>query len=77
MNTNLGTSAKEKKIYTENKAKRKLLYQEALPYLEKAYQLDSESLNIIKVLQNTYDVVGNDEKFFEFKKLYEQKSSQR
>lgn len=77
MNTNLGSSAKEKKIYTENQAKRKLLYQEALPYLEKAYQLDSESLNIIKVLQNTYDVVGNDEKFFEFKKLYEQKSSQR
>lgn len=76
MNANLGTSSKEKQIYNDNKAKRKKLYQEALPHLEKAYQLDPNSLNIIKVLRNTYEVVDQDEKFFEFKKLYEQRAAQ-
>ena len=74
MNQNLGTSAKEKKIYNENRAKRKGLYEEALPYLEKAYQIEPENLNLIKVLRNTYEVVGNDDKYFEFKKKFEAKA---
>ncbi|MRI64316.1 hypothetical protein EDM00_10010 [Ornithobacterium rhinotracheale] len=71
MNSNLGSSAKEKKIYAENAAKRKKLYQEALPYLEKAYKLDENNPSLIKVLQNTYDVLGQDEKFMEMKKKLE------
>ena len=75
MNANLGTSNAERKIYTENMEKRKGLYQEALPYLEKAYQLDNNSINLIRVLRNTYEVVGNDGKYFEFKEMYEQKAT--
>lgn len=71
MNSNLGSSAKEKKIYNENATKRKKLYQEALPYLEKAYKLDEKNPNLIKVLQNTYDVLGQDDKFMEMKKKLE------
>uniref|UniRef100_UPI0039A5B215 tetratricopeptide repeat protein n=1 Tax=Ornithobacterium rhinotracheale TaxID=28251 RepID=UPI0039A5B215 len=71
MNSNLGSSAKERKIYNENAAKRKKLYQEALPYLEKAYALDDKNPSIIKVLQNTYDVLGEDDKFMEMKKKLE------
>lgn len=74
MNANLGTTAQEKKIYNENKNKRKLLYQEALPFLEQAYKLNPESLNLLKVLRNTYEVVDNDEQFFKFKKLFEEKA---
>lgn len=74
MNQNLGTSASEKKIYEENKAKRKDLYSEALPHLEKAYNLKPENINLIKVLQNAYEVVENDDKYFEFRKLFEEKS---
>ena len=77
MNANLGTTAPEKKIYTENQAKRKTLYQEILPYLEKAYQLDPEDLTTIKFLRSSYEVTGDDDKFFEFKKLYEDKLSQQ
>lgn len=73
MNNNLGTSSKEKKVYAENKKKRQQLYKDALPYLEKAYELNPDDLNLIKVLRNTYEVVNNDEKFFEFKKKFEEK----
>lgn len=71
MNSNLGTSKKEKKIYAENQAKRKLLYKEALPYLEKAYELTPDNLVIVQILRNTYDVLGNDEKFLKMKKILE------
>lgn len=74
MNDNLGTSASEKKIYEENKQKRKLLYEEALPYFEESYELDSDNINIIRILQIAYEVVENDDKYFEFRKLFEQKS---
>lgn len=68
MNANLGTSAKEKKIYAENAEKRKKLYEEALPYLEKAYKLDKEDITLIKILRNSYDELGMDDEFFEMKK---------
>lgn len=74
MNANLGTSSKEKKIYTENMNARKDLYVEALPYFEKVYELDSERLEIIKALRNSYEIIGDDDKFFEFKALYESKA---
>lgn len=76
MNNNLGTSAKEKKIYKENQEKRVVLYKEALPYLEKAYQISPDNLVVIRVLRNSYDVVGNDDKFLEMKKILDEKESQ-
>lgn len=74
MNANLGSSSKERKIYTENMNARKDLYVEALPYFEKVYELDSERLEIIKALRNSYEIIGDDDKFFEFKDLYESKA---
>ncbi|MGI9527452.1 MAG: tetratricopeptide repeat protein [Weeksellaceae bacterium] len=71
MNENLGSSAKEKKIYNENKAKRKALYKEALPYLEKAYEQNPENPSLIKILKNSYEVVGDDDKYTEFKAKYD------
>ncbi|MDO5656030.1 MAG: hypothetical protein Q4G27_07825 [Flavobacteriaceae bacterium] len=73
MNQNLGTSAKERKIYTDNQKKRAVLYAEALPYFEKAYKLTPDSIELIRILRNSYEVVGNDDKYFEFKELYESK----
>ena len=67
MNENRGSTAKEKKIYKENAAKRNALYQEALPHLEKAYNLQPDNITLIKVLQNAYDVLGKDDKFREMK----------
>lgn len=68
MNANLGTSSKEKKIYKENSDKRKALYQEALPFIEKAYQLRPEDEVLIKILTNTYEVIEDDDKYFEMRK---------
>lgn len=67
MNANLGSSKKEQKIYNENAAKRKVLYDEALPYLEKAYQFSPDNVSLLKVLMNAYDVLGNDDKYMELK----------
>lgn len=67
MNQNLGSSSKEQKIYKENAAKRKVLYKEALPYLEKSYELSPDNVSLIKVLENAYDVLGDDDKFMEMK----------
>ncbi|MBV7441507.1 hypothetical protein KRX57_08740 [Weeksellaceae bacterium TAE3-ERU29] len=75
MNKNRGSSAKEKKIYNENAAKRKALYQEALPHLEKAYNLEPKNITLIKVLQDTYDILGKDDKFLEMKKKLESLST--
>lgn len=68
MNANLGTSSKEKKIYKENSDKRKALYQEALPFLEKAYQLKPDDEVLIKILTNTYEVIEDDDKYFKMRK---------
>ncbi len=67
MNANLGTTGKEKKIYKDNAEKRKMLYKEALPYLEKAYTINNENTVVVSALKAAYQVVGNDEKYFEFK----------
>lgn len=67
MNKNRGSSAKEKKLYDENAAKRKVLHQEALPYLEKAYSLAPDNVTLIKILQTSYDLLGKDDKFMELK----------
>ncbi|MXV39322.1 hypothetical protein GO491_11645 [Flavobacteriaceae bacterium Ap0902] len=71
MNENLGSSEQEKEIYTENKQKRKTLYQEALPHLEKAYKQNPDNPSLIKILKNSYEVVGNDDKYTEFKEKYD------
>lgn len=54
INANLGTSAKEKKAYQEYTKKRKDLYLEAIPYLEKAFEIDKTNLEAATMLRKAY-----------------------
>lgn len=54
INANLGTSAKEKKTYQEYTTKRKNLYVEIIPYLEKAYEIDKTSYEAASMLRKAY-----------------------
>lgn len=71
MNSNLGGTAKETKVYNEYKAKRKELYKEAVPFFEKAYEFNKENTMLIKILKNSYEVIGSDDKYMKFKKIYD------
>lgn len=51
----LGTSAKENKRYDELKAKREQIFKNALPYLEKAVELDIKNTDAVKTLLNVYN----------------------
>lgn len=62
MNNNLGTSKKEKEIYNANETKRKALFTEAVPYLEKMYEIQSENRLVIRNLIQAYKTLGNDQK---------------
>ncbi|MDG4951303.1 hypothetical protein NLM59_10225 [Weeksellaceae bacterium KMM 9724] len=74
MNNNQGSSSAEKKLYFENESKLKDLYLEALPYLEKAYELKSKDIRIARELYEMYKGLNMDDKFFEFKKILENNS---
>lgn len=54
INANLGNSAKEKKTYEEYNQKRKNLYKEVIPYLEKAFELDKTNYDAAKTLRQAY-----------------------
>ena len=62
MNNNLGTSKKEKEIYNANETKRKALFTEAVPYLEKMYEIQPENRLVIRNLIQAYKTLGNDQK---------------
>lgn len=57
INANLGNNAQERKIYQEYTQKRKDLYMEVIPYLEKAYQLDKTDYEAVKALRQAYQNV--------------------
>ena len=50
INNNLGNSKQEKAIYNENLAKRKELFKEVIPYLEKIHELEPTDITIVKNL---------------------------
>lgn len=54
INANLGNSAKEKKAYQEYTKKRKDLYLEVIPYLEKAFEVDKTNLDAATLLRKAY-----------------------
>lgn len=54
INSNLGSSAKEKGLYKEYTEKRKALYVRAIPYLEKAFELDKTDYDSAKTLRQAY-----------------------
>lgn len=54
INSNLGNSSKEKQNYKEYTEKRKNLYIEIIPLLEKAFDLDKTDYNAAKTLRQAY-----------------------
>ena len=63
----LGNSAADNKKYDELKKERENSYKEALPYLEKAYQINASNQNVLKYLMNIYGQIGEDAKYKEAK----------
>ncbi|MFV0170153.1 tetratricopeptide repeat protein [Empedobacter falsenii] len=62
MNNNMGKSKKEIDIYNANEAKRKALFTEAVPYLEKMYEIQPENRLVIRNLIQAYKTLGNEQK---------------
>ncbi len=60
---NLGTSSADNKKYDELKAKRSGLYEEAIPYLEKALELKATNIDAARTLMNIYSAIGETDKF--------------
>ena len=50
INNNLGNSKQEKAVYNENLAKRKELFKDVIPYLEKIHELEPTDITIVKNL---------------------------
>ena len=59
----LGSSAADDKRYDELREERKQLYQNAIPYLESALNIESNNIQAAKTLMNIYSVTGDDAKF--------------
>lgn len=62
-----GTSRADNQRYEELKKIREDLYRETLPYLEKAYNLNQNNIQILRTLMNIYSQLGEDAKFQEMK----------
>ncbi|KAB1071937.1 tetratricopeptide repeat protein [Tamlana haliotis] len=58
----LGTSKKDNARYDELRDKRQELYQDAVPYLSKALEIDNNNINAAKTLMNIYSILGETEK---------------
>ncbi|MDR3271900.1 MAG: hypothetical protein LBT29_00245 [Flavobacteriaceae bacterium] len=56
---NLGTSTADNKKYDALFEQRKQVLGSALPYLEKAYRIDSSNIAVIGALRDVYRVLGN------------------
>lgn len=65
----LGMTAAEQKKYDKLKVEKVEDFKKALPYFEKAHQLNAEDAETVKALWETYRQVGNAEKSVEMKKL--------
>jgi tetratricopeptide (TPR) repeat protein len=63
----LGTSKADNIKYDELKEKRQKLYSDAIPYLEKALDIDSKNINAAKTLMNIYSATGETAKFKDMK----------
>lgn len=63
----LGTSAKDDKRYEELKTARQDLYREAIPYLEKALDINENNVNAASTLMNIYSVLGETDKYKKMK----------
>jgi two-component SAPR family response regulator len=59
----LRTSSADNKKYDELKAKRTQLYNDAIPFLEKALELKNTNIDAAKTLMNIYSAIGEMDKF--------------
>jgi len=67
----LGTSSADNKKYDMLQEKRRLVYKEAKPYLEKILSIDAKNENAAQTLKGIYSVLGETAKFKEMKALLE------
>lgn len=63
----LGNSTADNKKYDELKKERQNIYKDALPYLEKAFNINPSNQNVVKYLMNIYGQIGEDAKYKEMK----------
>lgn len=76
INANLGNTAKERQTYKEYTQKRKDLYMEVIPYLEKAFDLDKTDYEAAKALRQAYqnvDMFDKEDKMRAIEKSLESK----
>ena len=67
----LGSSKEDDKRYDELREERQSLYRSAIPYLTKALDVDSKSINAAKTLMNIYSVLGETDKYKAIKEAVE------
>ena len=65
----LGSSKKDDLRYDELREQRQELYKSAIPYLEKALELDSKNLSAAKTLMNIYSILGEKAKHDKLKTI--------
>jgi tetratricopeptide (TPR) repeat protein len=58
----INESVADKKKYDQLMEKRKKMFTDSIPYLEKAYSIDPNDQNTIKLLKAAYDISGQPEK---------------
>ncbi|MFK7834488.1 MAG: tetratricopeptide repeat protein, partial [Winogradskyella sp.] len=68
----LGTSSADNRKYDELKEQRTQLYQEAIPFLEKALELKKSNIDTARTLMNIYSALGETDKFKAMKSKVEQ-----
>lgn len=67
----LGTSSADNKKYDILQEKRRVIYKEAKPYLEKILSIDAKNKSAAQTLKGIYSVLGDIAKFKEMKTLLE------
>ena len=68
---NLGTSSADDRRYDELRLERKEIYFEAIPYLEQAFDIDSNNFQAAKTLSNIYSATGDDVKAKKYREVAE------
>lgn len=72
----LGNSRADYDRYDVLKEKKNDLYKEAIPYLEKVYNLRNDDFELAKTLKNIYELLGMDDKAKEMKTKIESNGGQ-
>jgi len=77
INNNLGSSKQEKAIYNENLAKRKELFTNIIPYLEKIHELEPNDITVVKNLIIAYRATDNTAKEDQYRALEKKLATQK